>query len=184
MQYRIHLTGAACSGVTTLGKAIATKLDLPFVDADDHYWAPVDPPYSLKREPTARLASLQSALGNANWVLSGSCGAWGSPITETANLIVFIYTPSPIRMERLKKRESARFGARIEEGGDMYKIHKSFVEWANSYDDPCFGGRSLAGHEYWMSQQKAPILRLDGTLPVSRLLREVLGQLQLLVQAA
>ena len=127
---------------------------------------------------------MHSALGTGCWVLSGSCGSWGGEITDQADLIVFLYTPTNIRMERLKNRESERFGARIQPGGDMHRIHEAFIEWAKSYDDPCFGGRSLAGHEHWMSQQTAPILRLDGTLPVSRLLREVMGQIQRLQKAA
>lgn len=181
MPIRIHLTGAACSGVTTLGKCISRKLDVPFIDTDDHYWAPVDPPYSLKKTPEARLASLQGALGDGPWILSGSCGAWGQPVTDLADIIIFLYTPTDIRMARLQHRETLRFGARIEPGGDMHKIHQSFVQWARSYDDPCFAGRSLAGHEYWLSEQSAPVLRMDGSLPISTLLRDVMqfvGQVQ------
>lgn len=173
MRYRIHLTGASCSGVTTLGKALATNLALPFVDTDDHYWAPVDPPFSVKRAPEARLASMKENLGRGDWVLSGSCGMWGKEITDQADLIVFLYTPTDIRMKRLRTREAARFGDRIKPGGDMNRIHEAFAAWAQSYDDPSFDGRSLAGHEYWLSRQTAPVLRLDGTYSVERLALEV-----------
>lgn len=37
---RLHLIGASCSGKSTLGRAIATRLGLPFIDLDELYWEP------------------------------------------------------------------------------------------------------------------------------------------------
>ncbi len=36
--FKIHVFGASGSGVSTLGKALAVELHLPFFDADDFYW--------------------------------------------------------------------------------------------------------------------------------------------------
>jgi len=41
---RIHLTGASGCGVTTIGRALATRLALPVPDTDDYYWLPTDIP--------------------------------------------------------------------------------------------------------------------------------------------
>ena len=49
MTLRIYLTGAAGAGVTTLGRALASTLQLPHFDVDDYYWYPSDPPYKIGR---------------------------------------------------------------------------------------------------------------------------------------
>jgi hypothetical protein len=105
---------------------------------------------------------MQQALGDDGWVLSGSCMVWGDALIADADLIVFVVTPTPVRLERLAAREKARFGDRIAPGGDMYAIHVGFREWASHYDDPNFSGRNRAWHDAWLSQQTAPVLRVDG----------------------
>ena len=45
----------------------------------------------------------------------------------------------------LTKREKEVFGSRIEPGGDMYKNHLEFIEWAKAYDD---GDLDMI-KEYW-----------------------------------
>lgn len=38
--HRIHLIGPSCAGKTTLGRWLAARLGLPFVDLDDLFWEP------------------------------------------------------------------------------------------------------------------------------------------------
>jgi len=49
--------------------------------------------------------------------LSVPCG-WGDVFIPKFDLVVFVDTPTDIRIERLQKREYERFGSRIREGGD------------------------------------------------------------------
>ena len=44
MIHRIHILGASGSGTTTLGRALAERLQCPHFDADDYFWVPTDPP--------------------------------------------------------------------------------------------------------------------------------------------
>lgn len=159
-QHRVYIFGASGTGTTTLGETIAAELSLVHVDCDDHYWAPVEPPFSVKREPHKRVASMSKALGDEGWVLTGACNGWGNELIERADLVVFVTLPTPKRIKRLRMREKARFGNRIEEGGDMFKIHKDFIQWAQGYDDPSFQGRNLAAHEKWLARQSKPICRV------------------------
>lgn len=159
---RIYITGASCAGVTTLGHNLATRLGIRHVDVDDFYWMPTNPPFTTKRPPSDRVSLIQQALGDDGWVLSGSCMVWGDTLIADADLIVFVVTPTPVRLERLVAREKARFGERIASGGDMHAIHVAFREWASQYDDPNFSGRNRAWHETWLSQHTAPVLRIDG----------------------
>lgn len=171
--YRIYIFGASGSGTTTLGADVPRTLHLPHVDTDDHYWVPTDPPFTVKREPEERVASLRRALGHKGWVLSGSCFTWAEAILREATLIVFMTLPAPERLARLKQRERLRFGARIDPGGDMFEVHRNFMDWAAGYDNPDFDGRTLAAHETWLSHQTAPVRRVDGTLPVAETSRSI-----------
>ena len=175
---KIHITGASCTGVTTLGQRVAEKLELPHLDTDAFYWEPTDPPFTSRRPIAERLAGIRAAQGDRGWVLSGSLDGWGDPIVASSDLIVFLTAPTSIRLARLKTRERQRFGARIAPGGDMEAIHASFLVWAAGYDDNHFVGRSRARHESWLAEQNAPVLRLSGAVHVDTLAKKVLGALR------
>jgi adenylate kinase family enzyme len=175
----IYITGASCSGVTTLGRLVASALNIRHVDCDDFYWYPTNPPFSTKRPPEDRVRLIREALGDEGWVLSGSFDGWGDSLIEGIDLIVFIYTPTPIRMERLLTRERERYGNRILPSGDMYEIHTAFAAWAAQYDKPDFPGRNLARHQAWLKEQTAVVLRLDGTQEPHVLISRVLSELHM-----
>ncbi|WP_025856703.1 adenylate kinase [Pseudomonas sp. CHM02] len=170
---RIYITGASCAGVTTLGQNLVTRLGVRQVDVDDYYWMPTSPPFTTKRPPADRVSLMRQALGDDEWVLTGSCLGWGDALITDADLIVFVATPTPVRLERLTARETARFGDRIAPGGDMHQIHVAFKEWASQYDDPSFSGRNRAWHEAWLSQQTARVLRIDGTNSAEQIAADV-----------
>lgn len=54
---RIHFFGAAGVGVTTLGKEVAAKLEIPHFDSDDYGWEPTNPPFQ-KRLPVSKRVQL------------------------------------------------------------------------------------------------------------------------------
>jgi hypothetical protein len=54
-------------------------------------------------------------------------------------------------------------------------VDPEFIEWASHYDDGTRGGRSLPRHEAWLKTLSCPVLRLDGTVPVSELVDGVLA---------
>lgn len=174
---RIYITGASCAGVTMLGRHLATQLGVRHVDVDDYYWMPTNPPFTTKRPPADRVSMMQQALGDAGGVLTGSCMVWGEALIANAELIVFVATPTPVRLERLAARETQRFGDRIAPGGDMHQIHVAFREWASQYDDPQFSGRNRAWHEAWLSQQTAPVLRIDGMKRPEQMVADVVHAL-------
>ena len=175
--HRIYITGASCAGVTTLGSALGRHFDLRHIDVDDFYWLPTQPPYTTKRAPEQRVGLIREEMGEGGWVLTGSFDGWGDALIADVDLIVFVATPTPVRMERLMAREKERYGDRILPGGDMQEIHVAFRQWASQYDDPGFSGRSRARHEAWLSQQHAPVIRLDGTLAREELTARVIAAL-------
>lgn len=173
---RIHVFGASGSGTTTLGRHVAQALGVPFLDADDFYWEPTDPPFRIKRPPEARVALIEQAIADADgWVLSGSMCSWGDPLIGRFTLAVFLTLDPAVRLERLKLRERARHGPRVAPQGDMYQQHLEFLNWAASYDTATAPTRSLDLHERWLGGLCCPVLRLDSREPVERLAGHVLA---------
>lgn len=175
---RIHITGAAGAGVSSLGRALGAALGVTCIDSDDAYWEPTDPPFTAKRPVAARRDWLLAAQGTGGWIVAGSLCGWGDAAVVEADLIVFLTVPTELRLERLREREYRAFGDRIGPGGDMEHIHSAFLKWAAGYDDPHFTGRSRVTHESWLREQRAPVLRLDGTEPPEALVAGVLGALK------
>ncbi|NYE24383.1 hypothetical protein [Pigmentiphaga litoralis] len=60
--HRINIVGAPGSETSTLACALATEIGGRFIDADDFYWKPTDPPFRDKVDTPARLSALLSAM--------------------------------------------------------------------------------------------------------------------------
>ena len=176
---RIHITGAPGSGTTTLGAALAEKLDVKHFDTDDYYWQPSDPPYQKSREAEQRLDLLRADLMSAeSWVLSGALERWGDPLTPLFDLVVFLQVPTEIRLLRLRHRERRRFGeAAIRPGGSMHPRYRDFIHWAQTYDDAGDHRRSRRLHEDWLSRLSCEVLRLNGIPPVDRQIGQLLDRI-------
>src|SRR5947209_9403615 len=109
---RVHITGASGSGTTTLGRALADALAIPHHDTDDYFWLPTAPSFQQKREAADRLRLMgEMFLPRAEWVLSGSLTDWGDPIVPLFDLVVFLIVSVESRVQRLRERETRRFGA-------------------------------------------------------------------------
>jgi adenylate kinase family enzyme len=180
MPHRIHVFGASGSGTTTLGARLAAALGGRHLDADTYYWVPTDPPFTTKRDPADRVAAIErDVAGRIDWVLSGSLCSWGDPLVPRFTLAVFLHLDAEVRMARLIERERARYGTRIQPGGDLHAAHVAFVAWARSYDRARAPVRSLDLHERWMARLPCPVLRLDAGRPLEELCQAVLAQARL-----
>lgn len=173
--HRVGITGASGCGVTTLGAALAARLGAVHIDTDDHYWLATDPPYQVKRDVPERLVRIAAEQArNGRWVVSGTLDRWAEPVTRSADLIVFLEVPTPIRLKRLAERERARFGEALDPGGAMHDTHLEFILWAAEYESGTLPGRSRPLHEAWLAGLRKPVSRLDGTRPTDELVRTVL----------
>ena len=172
---RIHVTGASGAGVTTLGRALADALALPHHDTDDYLWQPTTPPYRVMREAADRLRLMREMfVPRADWILSGGLDGWGDELIGHFDLVVFLKTPLDLRMQRLRSREAAHFGADvIAPGGWRHEETERFLQWASHYEDGTREGRNLARHEAWLMGLPCPVVRLDGARPIVELVTEV-----------
>ena len=175
----IHITGASGAGVSTTGQLLAARLAIDVFDTDNFFWLPTNPPYRDKRAITERLKLLGSKLSGCDgWVLSGALDGWGDLLIPHFDLVVFLYVPSLIRLERLKRRERARFGAALDPGGAMFDQHQAFLEWAASYDSGTHdGGRTLSRHQDWLTQLPCPVLRIEGDVESEEIVDRIMAHI-------
>lgn len=166
---RILIVGASGSGTTTLGAALAKRLGFAHLDADNYYWLPTSPPFQRKRDAAERLAMLASALQSApDAVVSGSPMGWGAEVEDGFDLIVFLYVPTELRIQRLHSREIQRYG----------RADAAFLQWAAEYDEGPSTGRSLARHGAWLGARTAPVLRIEGDTSVDERVESVVAALR------
>jgi adenylate kinase family enzyme len=159
---RVHVFGAAGCGSTTLAWALARRLACQHLDVDDFYWLPTTPPFRRRRTPPERLRVLSEAASTPRWVLSGPVAGWGDALVASFDLVVFLYVPTEVRLDRLKRRERARFGDALDPGGSMHHQHKSFLSWAAGYDPGLSGGRTLLADATWLGYLPCPMMCLIG----------------------
>lgn len=161
MKQRIHIFGASGSGTTTIAKAVCDKLGYMHFDSDSYFWQNTLNPFTLERPRDECLRLMNNDLSNnSKWVLSGSIANWGNDLIPYFDLVVFVYVPQALRIDRLKKRELERYGDKVLPGGVRYYESKSFLEWAASYDYGAMEGRTLQKHEIWLAQIKCATIKI------------------------
>jgi len=171
----ILIIGASGAGTTTLAQALEREYDYKWLDTDDYFWESTDPPFVQSRPREERVALLKQDIQKyPKCAISGALGMWGDVFIPRFDLVVFVDTPTEVRIERLKKREFQRFGKRIQQGGDMYETHTEFIEWAKTYDTNSPPQRCRKLHEEWFKLLSCPLLRVDGTKPTEELAKQVL----------
>jgi adenylate kinase family enzyme len=163
---RVHIFGAAGCGSSTLGWALARRLECQHFDTDDFYWLPTTPPFRSRRATPERLRLLTGSMApSRRWVLSGSVAGWGDALIPQFDLVVFLYVPTEIRLARLARRERARFGDALDPGGPMEEQHQAFLRWAAGYDPGVSGSRTLRADATWLGYLPCPVLSLMGVAP-------------------
>lgn len=169
----IHILGASGAGTTTLGEALRDRFGYTLLDSDDYFWLPTDPRYTTPRSREERQRLLSGAIATSSrWILSGSSCGWGDRFIPLFEKVILVEAPMEVRIERLKKRESDRFGERILPGGDMYEAHQEFLAWAARYETAGSEQRSRALHDEWLMKVTCPIVVVDGTTPVDEMVRQ------------
>ncbi|MBK8557555.1 MAG: hypothetical protein IPL65_18185 [Lewinellaceae bacterium] len=176
MHQHIHLMGAPGSGVSTLGRALAQDRQMPYFDVDDFYWFTSDPlPFKRKRNPDHRRALLSETLTNQPaWVLGGALCGWGDVFVPQFDLVIYCEASTEVRLERIRQRETARYGAsRLAPGGDLHSVYQKFLDWAEAYDTLSGNPRSMELEKKWLAALSCPVHYADTTADVASILQRL-----------
>lgn len=176
---KINLLGASGAGATTLGKALEQKLGWKYLDSDDYYWQKTNPPYEVKVPLAARnKAFLQDIAQHNPVVASGSMVTWGTHWKQIFDLVVFLYVPPDIRMQRLKNREQQRYGNLLAGNPVIHQKMVDFLDWAAQYDNEAFDGRTIVQHQQWLQQLTCPILKIEGDFSTEERINKIVYQIE------
>ncbi|MEM8510554.1 MAG: AAA family ATPase [Bacteroidota bacterium] len=159
---KIHIFGPAGAGTTTLGKALATD-NMPYFDVDDYRWEKTVIPFTTKLPNHVRQQNMLADIAPyKSWIIGGELINWDDFIKDVFDLVVFVYVPQDIRIDRIKKREYERYGDKIyHEPLYMEKMAK-FIAWIRKYEDDTFAGSSKRKHLNWLKTIQCPILKIEG----------------------
>jgi adenylate kinase family enzyme len=101
---RINVVGTSCSGKTTLARAIAARLSLPYTELDALFWGP-------RWEPVPAgtfLARVTDATRGERWVIDGGYSKVRPPIWEHADTVIWLDYPMHVVLGRWARRTVAR----------------------------------------------------------------------------
>lgn len=173
MNYKvIHIFGASGSGVSTLGKKLKSY-GYTQIDVDDYYWLPTNPPFTTKRPIPDRIKMINDdILKFGKVVITGSLCGWGDPLIPSFDLAIRTKLDHDTRMERIKERETKRYGDRILPNGDMHKSSCEFINWASNYDTGDTSTRSKTLHDEWQQILKCPLITVE-TLDSEKAINEI-----------
>jgi len=178
---KILIFGASGSGTTTLGTEIEKRTSFMHLDVDNYYWQKTDPPFQEKIALTERNTMLKADFEkHENVIISGSMVSWGKQWETSFDLAIFIRLNNNERMERLKKRETERYGEKLLTDKKTQRNSKDFLEWARQYEDPNFDGRSFKVHNDWIELLDCKTLRINGEMSLKNKTEKVISQIKTL----
>jgi len=122
---RLSIVGtASCSGKTTLGRELARRLDVPFVELDSLVHGP-----NWTETPDGELrALLEPILASDGWVIDGGYwGKLGDLVLRNADVVVWLDLPVRIWLPRLIRRTTVRVIRREELWNGNRETVRSFV---------------------------------------------------------
>ena len=157
---RVVVCGGNGAGKSTLARALAARLNCPYLDIEDYYYPDRSGGYAYGQPRTREeaAASLADDLARYESCILASVRANYGPAVESAFTAgILLETPREERLRRVRARSFARFGSRMLPGGDLYAAEEAFFQTVSA--------RREEEPEEWLRGLRIPVLRLDGRQP-------------------
>lgn len=168
----ILLCGCNGCGKSTLGRMLAERLGVRFLDIEDYFFPKKDPDYpyrgSRSREEAVALLTADTA-GGEPFVLAAVKGNFGRSVEGRFACIVLLTAPEDVRAQRLRERSFGRFGERMRPGGDLYQAEEEFFRTAAAL--------SPEEVDEWANTLSCPIIGMDSDRPAGEILEEIIERL-------
>jgi adenylate kinase family enzyme len=105
------IASASCSGKTTLGRELARRLDVPFLELDSLNHGP----NWTEATPAELRERVEPVVAGAGWVIDGSYRSkLGDLVLESADVVVWLDLPRRVWFPRLVRRTVRRIVRREE----------------------------------------------------------------------
>lgn len=177
---RIHILGASGAGTTSIARRLAECIGYQHLDTDDFYWRSTSPPYTVAYEPQERQRRLSASLtSHRQWILSGSLCGWGDMFIPFFELVIYVYVENEVRLERLRRRESMRFGEAILPGGDQYDRYRAFIAWAAAYETIADVSRNAGRHKQWLEKIQCPVVTIINQRTIDDAVDDIMAHMQM-----
>ena len=157
----IQICGLNGCGKSTLGKALAERMNFHFIDIENLYFSRtnIDEPYTNPKSRTEVEKLLAEEISkHPDFVFAAVKGDYGKDIIPLYDYIVVIEVPKDIRSQRVRNRSYQKFGNRILVGGDLHSQEEAFFQMVDSREDDYIAN--------WLQKVSSPIIRVDGTKTV------------------
>ncbi|MCF6410206.1 AAA family ATPase [Pseudalkalibacillus salsuginis] len=131
---KIHIIGSVGSGKTTLARTLSNSFNVPFYELDNVVWQRHESG-DIRRPDEERDKYLDNIISTERWIIEGSHShSWVGKSFQTADLIIFLDTPYPKRIQRIIKRfilqklglEKANYVPTLSMFRKMFKWNSSF----------------------------------------------------------
>ncbi|MEO5792576.1 MAG: shikimate kinase [Gaiellaceae bacterium] len=160
---------ASCAGKTTLGRELARRLKLPFVELDSLVHGP-----NWTETPDDELRAVVEPIVVSNeWVIDGGYwGKLGDLVLRNADVVVWLDLPMRIWLPRLIRRTSGRVIRREELWSGNRETVRSFLFSRDSL--PWYALRNYSRHRRVYPKRLAPynVVRLRSPAAVARWLED------------
>lgn len=166
---KIMIMGASGAGATTLGDALVkNNPDFLHLDSDVYFWEKTDIPFDQPRKTEERNLLFESDFSTQkNIVVTGSIFNWNNIYKDLFDLVVLLYIPQKLRLQRLADREILRYGNKILFDEKLNAKYKAFLAWAAEYDlEENTSNRTLRQQKKWLTEVQCTTLFLEGDLTV------------------
>ena len=139
---RVNVLGVSGSGKSTVGRALAARLDVPYVELDELHHGP-NWTEATAEELRAKVAPF---VAQPAWVIDGSYHAkLGSLVLEHADTVVWLDLPIRVWLTRLARRTFTRmvtreelFNGNREHFGNLFERPNIFGwAWRRHFEQRC-----------------------------------------------
>lgn len=173
MNKGILVCGLNGCGKSTLGRALAERLGVRFID-DEALFFPAgegDDPYAHPRSHEEVARSLAEAVAaSPAFVYAAVKGNRGEAAVSHLAAAVLLEVPRDVRLSRVRRRSEARFGNRVQPDGDLYAREQAFFDRVSA--------RSPEDVRTWAYALGCPVIEADGTAAVDENVERIFRRLK------
>ena len=169
---RIQIIGASGTGKSTLGKYIADKEHIKWIDTDNYIWknSGFEEIYALEEQMQMYTADITTF---DSYIASGSVFGWYPNGFTNRDLLVFLSLDEAQRMDRLVQRERERgIELFLDEDGNYTN---DFLAWCKTYYTDLNKDQTgtYAEHLHQIKISQSPVLKLDSSHSLATLYEQI-----------